>query len=371
MRFAILILKNVWRQRTRTLLTIVGISIGIATILALGAVSDGLKQAFAGLAQGANADLIIAEANTSEITLSTIDESLLEEIRAMPEVSAADGALIGLAPVETTPYFLVWGVERDSMVISTASILEGRLFDRGAPEIMLGKVAADAIDASMGDRISLLGHEFEVVGAYETGSVLQDGGAMAPLSVLQEVQKAEGKVTLVNVRVSDGTDVAALAKRIDLEYEDRLVTIKSVDEISRADQGIALIDGAAWMISALAVVVGGIGVMNTMIISVYDRTREIGVLRAIGWRRRSIVRMVLAEAVLVGTASVLVATPLAIAATEAAASTPAVEAFLEPAYSLGLWIRATIVALLVTLAGGAYPAYRAASLSPVQALRYE
>jgi putative ABC transport system permease protein len=94
-------------------------------------------------------------------------------------------------------------------------------------------------------------------------------------------------------------------------------------------------------------------------------------LRAIGWRRRSVVKMILAEAVLVGAVSVLVATPLAIAATEAAASAPAVEAFLEPAYSIGLWVRATMVALLVTLTGGAYPAFRAASLSPVQALSYE
>jgi putative ABC transport system permease protein len=165
--------------------------------------------------------------------------------------------------------------------------------------------------------------------------------------------------------------VDAVAGAIERTFGGELVTITSIAEISKADKGMDTINAASWLISALAIVIGGIGVMNTMIISVYDRVREIGVLKALGWRRRSIIRLILSEAAAIGLGSVLVGTAIAVPVLKLASLAPVVKSFLTPAYSPELWLQATAVAVLVAVIGGIYPAYRAANLSPVEALRYE
>jgi putative ABC transport system permease protein len=371
MSFIALVFKNLWRQKTRTLLTLAGITIGITTILVLGAVSDGLKESFGGLAGTGEADFTIAEADVSDMILSEVDTALLDEVAAHPDVERVDGILFGIAPVAHSPFFFILGVEPDLESPAMSSAYEGREFETGEDEIMLGKIAADVMETGVGDTVTFFGRELQVVGLFQTGETTFDGGAMMPMDTLQDLMDAPDRVSLALVITQDGTDVAALTDEIEEEWAGELVTIMDVDEVSKVDQGFELIDGVAWMVSALAIVIGGIGVMNTLIISVFDRTREIGVLKALGWRKRSVVKMVLAEAILLGLVSVAVSAPLAIGATSALSLAPAVASLFEPLYTGSLFIRATVVALLVALVGGAYPAYRAANLSPVAALRYE
>jgi putative ABC transport system permease protein len=121
----------------------------------------------------------------------------------------------------------------------------------------------------------------------------------------------------------------------------------------------------------VALVIGAVGILNTMIMSVYERTKEIGILRAIGWRRRQVVRMILVESLLLSIAGGVLGTLIAVVLTRIVSAMPAVggmlEAYLPPwVILLGLGI-----ALVVGLLGAAYPAYRGAQLLPTEALRHE
>jgi putative ABC transport system permease protein len=130
-------------------------------------------------------------------------------------------------------------------------------------------------------------------------------------------------------------------------------------------------DAMMGSISLMAIVIGGVGVLNTMLMAVFERTREIGVLRALGWRRRSILSMILREAFLLGILGGIAGILIAVALTYGMMSVPMVGGMLEPQWEWQMFARSMSVALILGLLGGLYPAYRATRLQPVEALRYE
>jgi putative ABC transport system permease protein len=124
-------------------------------------------------------------------------------------------------------------------------------------------------------------------------------------------------------------------------------------------------------ISFLAIAVGGIGVLNTMLMSVLERTREIGVLRALGWRRRRILGMIINESLLLGLLGGLVGILVAFVLTYLLNQIPMFGSILSAQWDTVIFVRALMFALLLGVLGGLYPAYRATRLQPVEALQYE
>ena len=200
---------------------------------------------------------------------------------------------------------------------------------------------------------------------------MQDSGSFAPLGTVQKLFLKEGQVSIVFVKVTHDADITEVCQRIEDTYPNELVTIKSMDEVSKVDQGPKMMDALSWAISLLAVIVGGFGVMNTMIMSVSERTREIGVLRAVGWRRSRVLRLILGETLLLSLGGFAVGSLLGIAGVYGITSIPMMSTFMRATFSSSAFLTALMVAVLLALVGGFYPAYKASRLSPVEALRYE
>ena len=238
-------------------------------------------------------------------------------------------------------------------------------------EIILGKSAAKDLNKTVGDTITLFGKDFKITGIYETGNFMQDGGAFMPLDRLQNLTDNQ-KISNIAVKVNENANVTEVSQTIENTYPDELSTITAADQASRINQGLSFIDTATWAISLLAIVIGGVGVINTMIMSVYERTREIGVLKAVGWRSRRILGMILGESIVLTLIAAVVGIVVGVIGVEVLLSiTPSTEGVIKPAFSLGLFIRALGIAFLVGIIGGIYPAYRASRLAPTEALRYE
>jgi putative ABC transport system permease protein len=366
-----LIFKNLLRQRTRSILTILGISIGITTVVALGVITDSLKATAGEIINLGGADFMVAQEGAADLSFSIIDEETVVELSQRQDVERAEPALFHIVRVGSNPFFVLLGREPEDVAANPPQLIAGTTLTPGATdEVMLGTRAASNLDAKVGDMVTIEGEEFKVVGIYQTGRLWEDGGAFADLAKVQEMAGREGVVTAVFISVAEGYDPAAVAAGIEEDFED-VATISDVDEYKKVDQGVQMLDAANIAISVLAVGIGAIGVMNTMVMSVFERTREIGILRAVGWSGRRILRMVVSESLLLCIAAAVVGSALGVLATRAVLLIDTVSNLLEPQYDINVFIRAFAVALFVGLAGAAYPAFRAVRLTPMEALRYE
>jgi putative ABC transport system permease protein len=371
MTFLAFVLRNIARQRTRTILTVVGIAVGITTVVALGAVAGGLRATAGAMLRTGGADFIVAQKGSADLTFSSLSQKEWDAVASRPDVERVTGLLMNVSRIGSNPYFAILGVKPEQLALAPPTLVRGNLLAPGRPDdVMLGSRAASDLDAAVGGRVSLLGRAFTVVGVYRGDMPLFDGGAYAPLATVQELTHKEGLVTALYVKVEPGADPRAVADAIEAE-SDTVTTVSSVDEYGKVDQGVEAIDAANLAISLLAVLIGAVGVTNTMIMSVFERTREIGILRALGWRSSRIMRMIVGESLLLCLAAAVVGIVLGILATRALMLVPAIETFLEPQYTVGLFLKAFAVGVGVGIAGALYPAVRAVRLSPMEALRHE
>jgi putative ABC transport system permease protein len=147
--------------------------------------------------------------------------------------------------------------------------------------------------------------------------------------------------------------------------------VASVSEYSKVDQGLEMAEGIVWTVTFIAVVVGSIIVANTMWMSVLERTREIGVLRAVGWSRRRIVLMIVLEAAGLGLGACFLGSVLGAALAWSTKWLPVSNLFVDPTFDAATFVLALAVALLLSMLGALMPAWRAARILPAEALRYE
>lgn len=371
MSFLTLIFKSLLRQRTRTALTVMGISVGITTVVALGVIADGLRATSGQIIRAGDADFMVGQKGAADLSFSIVTAQEWAGVGAVPGVGRATGVVIYVKRVAGNPFFVTIGIRPDQLAAMPLNLREGARMATGATdEVMLGTRAAADLGAGVGDTVTIAERAFRVVGIYQTGNIWQDSGAYAPLVTVQAMAGRLDVVTMVYVTLAPGAVAEDVARAIEQEFP-QLTAILSVDDYGEVDQGMRLIDAANLAISLLAVGIGAIGVTNTMVMSVFERTREIGILRAVGWRGSRIIRLIMGESLFLCAIATAVGTLLGLLATRAILLIDAIGGLLEPKYSVDIFLRGLVVAVAVALIGAAYPAARAVRLTPMEALRHE
>jgi putative ABC transport system permease protein len=370
--FVGLVVHNLLAKPLRLALASLAVAIGVLTVVSFAIVNHSLRDSELAIMQTGRADFTVAQKGVSDLLSSSIDQASLDRIERDPGIAGATGVLLSTTKLNrANPLFLEIGIRPDQLSGFGVNVVSGRAFDPNATDqVMLGWRAAGNLNKHVGDPITIDGNNYTVVGIYQTGQALGDSGALFPLVPFQAEQRLPGELSLLFVRVTAHTDVAALRARIERDNP-QLVTIRTTSDFGRADRSLALISAADKGSTVLAIVVGAVIVMTTMTIAFVERTREFGVLAAIGWSRRRVMGMVIAEALSIGLLGAIVGVGLSFAATVVIARLPSLVGILHPVYTAGVFGRALYTAGLMSLLGGLYPALRAAALSPLEALRRE
>ncbi|SRR5579883_1593455 len=382
MRFYEFILKNVWQRKARSALTTIGVAIAVTAVVALVGIADGFERSFRDLYERRGVDLMVVRAGASERLSSSIPQRVGEQIRQLPGVRSVSPGLMDVVSFEEANLTRVplQGWASDSSLFDELQMQDGRKLEADDDKgVMLGMVLAKNLGKKSGERLEIAGREFTIVGVFECFNVYLNGSAVMLLPVLQTLMDRPGQVTGFEVVLDNAPDKKELIERVRHQINSLhasngepwgIEAIPTMDYVKSTSQ-LQMAKAMAWMTSAIALIIGAVGVLNTMIMSVLERTREIGILRAIGWRRIRVVRLILYESVLLSLVGAGIGIGAAVLMTRALTWWPVVNGLVRGDVAPAVIVQGFLIALAVGLIGGAYPAYRGAHLLPTEALRHE
>ncbi|MDE0200564.1 MAG: ABC transporter permease [Caldilineaceae bacterium] len=363
-----MIFRNLIRRPVRSGLTLLGIAIGVAAVVALGSIAEGISTNFAVVVGGSSNDLLITQADAIDPAFSSLDDTIGERLLSVPGVERVEPGVYAWVTTPELPFFLLFGYEIGSTAMDHYRIVEGKPVS-GPGQIAIGRRATESIDIDVGGNIRIHGTPYRVVGIYETGQGIEESGGVLTLEDAQDAAQFERKVSLYEIGLRRGDDADTTIQRI--ESLDLELKISKTSERETNQQYDQMLQGFAWGIAAIAIFIGGLGMMNSMVMSVLERTREIGTLRALGWSRWRILWIILGESLTLSTFGGVIGVFLGIGLAELAGTVPGMGVLLEGVYTPAILIQGLVTALVLGLVGGVYPAWRASGLRPVEALSYE
>ncbi|WP_456481646.1 ABC transporter permease [Methanopyrus sp.] len=363
-------IRNISRRSIRSLLTILGVAIGVAAVVGVSAIVKGLQHDVK-VAISGSASLIVKSKAAPDPLSSVLDESVEDKVRKIPKVKRTVAVWFNnrvisvgkqrqpilIAAVENGNYELVMGSKIDP--------IKGHLPKRG--EIAFGSLVWRKLQPKIGEVVDLSGQELKVSGAFKTSSQLAN---MCAITTLDSVDKIRGRsISCVFVQTSD-------PKRVKREIESKIEGVEAITT-SKAVQGmlnnLRTVELAAIALTGIAGVVGALGVANTMLMSVLERKREIGVMKAVGATNRDVMKLFLLESVILSLAGGVIGCVLGALGSQllvyilSYVKHQTVSVLITPDV-LGAGLA---LALAIGVVSGLYPAWKAARVDPVEALRYE
>ncbi len=393
MKFRSLIIKNIFRNKGRSILAIFGIAIGVAAVMELGLVTDGLYASTQNALTAGAADFSVVNAtstgnnsggtriligggqvSTSSGNQQFINQSIVSEIQQVSGVSNAVGVLSTIINLNSSSsgssgsgsMASLIGINSSELSLDDISLTNGSVYSDNQNEVIIGAPEAKNLNKTVGDTITISNETYSITGIYETGNYVYDRGIVMSLSNLQNLTGDSDEVSLILVKANNGVNATSLAQTIQQKYPNELTTTTSLTGMNRTSNGLGVISSVASVVSIFAILFAGVIVILTMLKAVSDRTREIGVLRAVGWTKRRILTLIIGESIILSVIATVIGLIISIGVVYALASS-----YIQPAFSINLLLRAVGIALLLGVVGGLYPAYRASRLTPTEALRYE
>jgi len=370
MTFTTIITRGLLRRPVRTGLTLAGIAIGIAAVVALVGISRGFEKSWGAGAKERGIDVVVSTLG-SALTPKPFSTDVRDRVARMPEVAATCSVFVDLTSVEDASMMMVSAREWGGFSWNNLKLLSGRMpKDAMEPAVVLGQTAAEVLKKKIGDPLQLESKELTVVGIVDGGALVENGSVVLSLPLFQEITGNEGKINILDVRAAgdlNETQMKQLCDQINRVVPEARA-VPASEHISNSEAS-RFIRAMSWGTSLLAVLVGVFGVMNTMLMTVFERRQEMCILLAIGWKRGRITRMILWESALLGLMGGTVGVLLGVVGAKMLEKLPAVHGLLEPDLSMPLLLISVAISVVVGVVSGLYPAWRSSRLPPSLALQ--
>ncbi|MEN9842013.1 MAG: hypothetical protein RL376_1813, partial [Verrucomicrobiota bacterium] len=318
-----------------------------------------------------DSDYLVFERKVSDLFFSSVTPAQVAAVRASAEVAEAHPMLFGLVSAEGHPVITCFGIEATDPRLRRAQWRGGRVEDFGARdgEVFLGARAAEFLEARLGAKVEIGRGTFTVGGIFKTENGFEDGGVFMPLREAQAFFHREDTASIVAVKLRDparGKDFKAA-----LEASQPGVMALENREFSQSYNSFRILHVTAWAVGLCAFVLGGLGVANTMLLSVFGRIRELAVLRVCGFSARQVGTLVIAESTVLAAAGLVLGLALGAGVLAVLARLPDLQGYLEARVTAPVLVGIVVTAFVTALAGSLYPAWYAARIQPAEALRYE
>ncbi len=397
--------QSIKNRQLRSWLTILGIVIGVTAIVTLISIGQGVQDSILNEFEklGYNTVTVIPGnintqrggfSNAAGDSVDSLSPSViegLEDINSKGLIRTETG-LINAEDLEGQAFLRVTGLS-ESILTNFDAYFNGFPIDQGEvfsftddeDQVVLGTEIASELGVEVGGKIQIEGRDFTVTGVLKSDEETDggfsfygdlDSGLFVPYKTMNALYGGGDVASIMLIELSESADVTEVADKIEKLYEgrDSAATTITTEEISkRVNNALGTIQIALAGIAAISLLVGGVGVMNTMYTAVLERTREIGVMKAVGAKNSSILKLFLIESGLLGLFGGALGTLFGVGLSLIAGHfiQNALSAPFSPSFRPALIIGAIAFSFFLGAASGVFPARQAARLQPVEALRYE
>jgi putative ABC transport system permease protein len=401
-----LAVRNIFRNKRRTLITELAIVIGVVAILFVGAFLNGMSQSWGNnLIDADSGHLSVIRSDYLEnlkshnlkLSLKNVDQ-LYQRFDGRPEVEASIakldiGGMVGTGEQSTTFFGSGLDMRRQAKALPKAfkSVAEGKgLEPNDVNGAVVGIGLAKSLNKKVGDSVLLATNtidgqlnaiEVVIRGLYKTGQVeLDDNLVIISLKAAQDLLAAPNRASRINLRLKPGVKEADAQKTlaaVALSLEPKAVLKTWIEMNPMFSQVNGMFAGIAFIVGVILFIIVAAGVANTMMMSIFERTREIGTVIAIGTEPRQVTRLFLLEALCIGGLGVVIGLTIGIGLTLLAMKTgvpwrpPSSSETMHiiPVLKIGDMLRVTVLVMFMALVASFFPAHFASKLDPIDALR--
>lgn len=377
---------NLLRRKARTFLSVFMIAVGVLSIIALVSLIDGLfydVQQATGELQG----IMVLQKGGYGPLFSQVEVDYKEKIEHVSGVKSAEPVIITTAKsIDGKELGFSQGLDIQSIVRLIGSdfsqeetgrsvsgvegeVVEGREIkpsEKG--KVLIGTEIKEEFNKFVGSSIKINGEKFQIVGVYKTGSKMSNAGILMEIDDLRDlIGFPNDKVAFFSVSLEDPDELEKVVKLLEFKFGEKL-SILNTSQFSQAISGvIGDIRLLVFAVAAIAAVVAGVGIINTMLMSVMERFKEIGALKATGWTNSNVMKMVLIESFLIGIIGGIIGISLGLSLAPLLENITGFQVLVSPML-LG---ETFLFAVGIGVFAGFYPAWKASKFDPIEALQME
>jgi len=367
-----MIIRSLLRNKIRTLITMLGAAVGIALFVLLTSISSGFKNQIQHIMNYYKIDIIVQSKGAATPFGSKITISDYNKISSMEEVEAVSSAVIGSINSSWNPYQLIIGLSSSSLFADRLGILKGRVFNENSREVIIGEKFAISTGFNVGNKLVLSnGDTFTIAGIYTTASSILNGAIALSIHDARRLLNRDDSVNLLFIRLKKANEQEKMAEKINSEFP-HLYATRTGDFVGQI-RIIKVTDTTSAIISMIALFASCLVIINTLLMSISERTKEIGILMAIGWSRLMIMKIVIIESLIICFIGGIIGTitGFLILWLINLANPEGLGWWISVSNYINIFLKSIMIALLLGIISSLYPAFVATKLMPAEALRYE